>query len=80
MGFLRDLEKIEKTLDRTAKDFSETKKKLNGGRGDIISRIEKIKTLGLKPPNRLMKNIWKNSILILCYHTFIWLQRNPTIK
>ena len=53
VGFLRDLEKIEKTLDRTAKDFSETKKKLNGGRGDIISRIEKIKTLGAKTTKQI---------------------------
>lgn len=53
VGFLADLEKIEKTLDRTAKEFSDTKKKLSGGRGDIIGRIEKIKALGAKTTKQI---------------------------
>lgn len=53
VGFLADLEKIEKTLDKTAREFSDTKKKLSGGRGDIIGRIEKIRTLGAKTTKQI---------------------------
>jgi len=53
VGFISDLEKIEKSLDKTASDFSEFKKKLSGGRGDIIGRIEKIKALGAKATKQI---------------------------
>ncbi len=53
VGFISDLEKIEKSLDKTASDFSEVKKKLSGGQGDIIGRIEKIKALGAKATKQI---------------------------
>lgn len=53
VGFISDLEKIEKSLDKTSSDFSEVKKKLSGGRGDIIGRIEKIKALGAKATKQI---------------------------
>ena len=45
--------KIEKSLDRTSKDFSEAQKKLYEGKGNIVSRIEKIKELGAKTTKKI---------------------------
>lgn len=53
VGFIDDLIKIEKSLERTAKDFSEAQKKLHSGKGNIVSRIEKIKMLGAKATKQL---------------------------
>lgn len=53
VGFIDDLTKIEKSLERTAKDFSEAQKKLHSGKGNIVSRIEKIKMLGAKATKQL---------------------------
>lgn len=53
VGFIDDLTKIEKSLERTAKDFSEAQKKLHSGRGNIVGRIEKIKMLGAKATKQL---------------------------
>ena len=53
VGFVTDLSKIEKSLDRTSKDFSEAQKKLYEGKGNIVSRIEKIKELGAKTTKKI---------------------------
>ena len=53
VGFVSDLTKIEKSLDKTSKDFSEAQKKLYEGRGNIVSRIEKIKELGAKTTKQI---------------------------
>ena len=53
VGFVSDLSKIEKSLDKTSKDFSEAQKKLYEGRGNIVSRIEKIKELGAKTTKQI---------------------------
>lgn len=53
VGFVCDLEKIERSLDKTAKEFSEAHKKLHSGKGNILARIEKIKELGAKTTKQL---------------------------
>ncbi len=53
VGFVSDLSKIEKSLDKTSKDFSEAQKKLIEGRGNIVSRIQKIKELGAKTTKQI---------------------------
>lgn len=45
---MTNLIKIKKSLERTSREFSEAQKKLNEGKGNIISRIEKIKELDAK--------------------------------
>ena len=53
VGFVCDLEKIERSLDKTTKEFSEAHKKLHSGKGNILARIEKIKELGAKTTKQL---------------------------
>lgn len=53
VGFVSDLERIERSLDKTAKEFSEAHKKLHSGKGNILARIEKIKELGAKTTKQL---------------------------
>lgn len=53
VGFLKDIDDIEKSFDRTAKQFSEVQKKLHNGTGNIVGRIEKIKTLGAKATKQI---------------------------
>lgn len=53
VGFVSDLERIERSLDKTAREFSEAHKKLHSGKGNILARIEKIKELGAKTTKQL---------------------------
>lgn len=53
VGFLKDIDDIEKSFDRTAKQFSEVQKKLHNGTGNIVGRIEKIKALGAKATKQI---------------------------
>lgn len=53
VGFVCDLEKIERSLDKTVKEFSDAHKKLHSGKGNILTRIEKIKELGAKTTKQL---------------------------
>ena len=47
-GFFNDLDKIENQLDKTKEGFSDARKKLQTGPGNLISRAEKLKALGVK--------------------------------
>ena len=47
-GFFNDLDKIENQLDKTKEGFSEARKKLQTGPGNLIGRAEKLKALGVK--------------------------------
>ena len=47
VGFLDDLAKIERNLDLVKKSYDDAKTKLDG-RGGLVSRTERIKTLGAK--------------------------------
>ncbi len=46
VGFMKDLEDVGKNLDRAQSSFTEARKKLGEGRGNIITKTEKLKTLG----------------------------------
>jgi len=52
-GFLVDLEKIGVNLDRATDSYREAHKKLSTGRGNILSHVEKMKTLGAKTSKNL---------------------------
>ena len=47
-GFFNDLDRIESQLDKTKEGFSEARKKLQTGPGNLIGRAEKLKALGVK--------------------------------
>ena len=47
-GFFNDLDKIESQLDKTKDGFSDVRKKLQTGPGNLIGRAEKLKALGVK--------------------------------
>ena len=47
-GFFNDLDKIENQLDKTKDGFSDVRKKLQTGPGNLIGRAEKLKALGVK--------------------------------
>ena len=53
VGFLKDIDDIEKSFERTAKQFNEVSKKLHSGSGNIVGRIEKIKKLGAKASKKI---------------------------
>jgi len=42
------LDKIESQLDKTKEGFSDVRKKLQTGPGNLIGRAEKLKALGVK--------------------------------
>ncbi|WP_416650898.1 DNA recombination protein RmuC [Candidatus Pseudothioglobus sp. Uisw_086] len=47
-GFFNDLDKIENQLDKTKEGFSDARKKLQTGPGNLIGRAKKLKALGVK--------------------------------
>ena len=53
VGFLKDIDDIEKSFERTANQFNEVSKKLHSGSGNIVGRIEKIKKLGAKASKKI---------------------------
>jgi DNA recombination protein RmuC len=61
VGFVEDLEKIEKNIDSAKKSYNDAYTKLKG-RGGLVSRTEKLKIMGAKankslPPNLLDQHL-----------------------
>lgn len=48
VGFTEDMDKVEKQINMLSRTHDDARKKLETGRGNIISKIEKLKTLGAK--------------------------------
>jgi len=48
VGFTEDMDKVEKQINTLARTHEDARKKLETGRGNVISKIEKLKTLGAK--------------------------------
>ena len=46
--FVEDLDKIENQLEKTKEGFTGARNKLSTGKGNLISRAEKLKVLGVK--------------------------------
>lgn len=53
MAFLDDLEKIQKGIESSQKAYEGAFNKLRSGKGNLISRVEKIKELGIKTEKNL---------------------------
>ena len=51
--FVEELDRVEGHLDKAKDGYSEARKKLATGKGNLISRAEKIKTLGVAPKKKL---------------------------
>ncbi len=48
IGFATDLEEIGKRLDQAQDSYSSAHKRLTTGRGNLVSRVEQLKTLGAR--------------------------------
>ncbi len=57
VGFLADMEDINKHINMLHKVYESASGKLTSGRGNLISQAEKLKTLGVKTSKSLSKNI-----------------------
>ncbi|MBR6656093.1 MAG: DNA recombination protein RmuC [Alistipes sp.] len=53
VNFVGDLEEVGKHLDKASTVYVEAHKKLSSGKGNILSRVEGIKELGVKTAKRL---------------------------
>ena len=52
--FVEELDRVEGHLDKAKEGYSEARKEaLQQGKGNLISRAEKIKTLGVAPKKEL---------------------------
>lgn len=53
VGFVEDLQKVQDQFRRTQDTFDGAFNKLSTGKGNIISRIQKLKKLGVKSKKRI---------------------------
>jgi DNA recombination protein RmuC len=53
VGFVSDLESIEKHINRADDSWKEAMKKLKSGRGNLIGQADKLRKLGIEPKNKL---------------------------
>lgn len=54
-GFVQSMDKIEEQLDKAKNSYQDARNKLSNGKGNLISRAEKLKTLGVQPKKELIK-------------------------
>lgn len=57
VGFTKDLEKIGNYIDKSRDAYDEAYKKLSQGRGNLVSQVEKLKTLGAKAQKEIDKKL-----------------------
>lgn len=53
VGFLQDLDKVGDQLNRAVRSHEEATKKLGTGAGNVIKRVEKLRTLGAKASKQI---------------------------
>ena len=53
--FVEELDRVEGHLDKAKDGYLEARKKLSTGKGNLIGRAEKIKSLGVAPKKELSK-------------------------
>ena len=56
-GFVTDLEAVGTRLDHARQAWSDAKKKLGEGRGNVIRQAEMLRELGVKPSKQLPRNL-----------------------
>lgn len=57
VGFLEDMEKIDKSLKTAQNHYNDAFNKLSTGRGNLVTRAEKIKQLGAKANKSIPNNL-----------------------
>lgn len=57
VAFVQDLDDIGRNIERTQKAYSEARGKLQEGKGNLVSRAEKIKDLGARASKSLPENL-----------------------
>lgn len=60
VGFLADLEKIDKSIDSAKNSYNDALNKLKTGRGNLIDSTEKIKKLGIKTEKHIPEKYLNN--------------------
>lgn len=53
VGFVEDMDKVEKQISILSRTHKEARRKLDSGRGNLISKIEKLKKLGAKTTKQI---------------------------
>lgn len=53
VGFVEDMNKVRASVESTDKHLQSAYNKLSEGRGNLISRVEKFRTMGVQPTKRL---------------------------
>ena len=53
VGFMEDLEKIGKSIEKSSKHYDDALKKMSFGSGNILGKVEKIRELGAKTGKKL---------------------------
>lgn len=61
VGFLEDMMKIEKSIDDSGKAYQAAINKLNSGNGNIIKRVENLKSLGAKTDKQISSKFIENN-------------------
>ena len=60
-GFIKDLLDMGKKMDDSKKSYEEAMKKLSTGSGNLVKRVENLKTLGAKATKNLPQNLLDKS-------------------
>ena len=56
-GFIQTLEAVGKNIDQAQNQFQQAFKQLSQGRGNLVSRAEKLRALGVKTTKRLQRDL-----------------------
>ena len=56
-GFIQTLESVGKNIDQAQSQFQQAYKQLSQGRGNLVSRAEKLRALGVKTTKRLQRDL-----------------------
>ena len=57
ISFLEDMEKVGRSLRIADKSYNDAMQKISTGRGNVISKLEKIKALGAKTSKKIPENL-----------------------
>ena len=60
-GFVQTLEGVGKNIDQAQSQFQQAYKQLSQGRGNLVSRAEKLRALGVKTTKRLQRDLVENA-------------------
>ncbi len=57
VGFITDMEKVERSLEGATSNFESAMNKLSAGRGNIVRQIERFRELGVQPNKKLDNHV-----------------------